>query len=50
LIHYNKNYEYDNLEVDEKVNELKEKFSRTKKLKVIVSRQNDNIVDLEYSK
>lgn len=48
--HYNKNYEDDNLEVDEKVNELKEKFSRTKKLKVIVSRQNDNIVDLEYSK
>jgi hypothetical protein len=48
--HYNKNYENDNQDVDEKVNELKEKFARTKKLKVIVSRQDDQIVDLDYSK
>jgi len=46
--HYNKNYEDDNHEVEEKVNELKDKFSNTKKLKVIVSRQDDKIVDLEY--
>lgn len=48
--HYNKNYEDDNHDVEEKVNELKEKFARTKKLKVIVSRQDDQIVDLDYSK
>lgn len=48
--HYNKNYEDDNHDVEEKVNELKDKFSRTKKLKVIVSRQDDQIVDLDYSR
>lgn len=46
--HYNQNYEEDNLDAVERVNDLKEKFSKTKKLKVIVSRQNDNIVDLKY--
>ena len=30
------------------INELKEKFSKTKKLKVIVSRENDKIVDIDY--
>jgi hypothetical protein len=46
--HYNKNYEEDNLDNNERVQDLKEKFSNTKKLKVIVSRQTDNIVDLKY--
>ena len=47
--HYNKNYEDDNMEDNEKITQLKEKFSNTKKLKVIVSRQNDHIVNLDYS-
>ena len=46
--HYNKNYEEENIDEEERVQDLKEKFSNTKKLKVIVSRKNDNIVDIKY--
>jgi len=46
--HYNKNYEDDHMDEEDKINELKEKFSKTKKLKVIVSREDDKIVDIDY--
>ena len=46
--HYNKNHEDDCFDEEEKINELKDKFSKTKKLKVIVSRENNKIVDIDY--
>ena len=36
------------MDEEDKINELKEKFSKTKKLKVIVSREDDKIVDIDY--
>lgn len=43
---YNKNYEDEQLDQKERIDELKEKFSRTKKLKVIVSRDDHKIIDV----
>jgi hypothetical protein len=43
---YNKNYEEEHIDEEEKINELKDKFAKTKKLKVIVSRDNDKIIDI----
>jgi len=47
---YNKKYESDNINSDIRVSNLKEKFSNTKKLKVIVSRKDDKILDIITSK
>lgn len=46
---YNDNYENDNLNTDIRLSNLKDKFANTKKLKVIVSRKDDRIVDIVSS-
>lgn len=45
-LHYNENYEEEGLDQKEKINELKDKFAKTKKLKVIVSRDDNKIIDV----
>lgn len=47
---YNERYETENLSNDMRISTLKDKYASTKKLKVIVSRKDDRVIDLITSR